>query len=142
MSTFRIKPTCNIDTLDNTKDGNLEKMKKDNSNLESDEDHEGYEKPYMSYAQLIAEAINNAPEQILVLSDIYKAINAKHPYYKLENHGWQNSIRQNLSLNKNFVKGKKDTSGQGLLYRWTEHSAKFFFERMSTEGGKKAHHLL
>ena len=26
--------------------------------------------------------------------------------------------------------------GQGLLYRWTEHSADFF-EKMSTGGGKK-----
>ena len=27
---------------------------------------------------------------------------------------------------------------QGLLYRWTEHSADFFFEKISTGGGKKA----
>ena len=30
----------------------------------------------MTYAERIAEALNNAPEQTLVLSDIYKAINA------------------------------------------------------------------
>ena len=67
----------------------------------------GYGKPHMSYAQLIAEALNNAPEQTLVLSDIYKAINAKHPYYDLETKGWQNSIRHNLTLNKNFIKEER-----------------------------------
>jgi DNA-directed RNA polymerase subunit RPC12/RpoP len=91
----------------NTKNGNLKKMKRDNSNSESDEEPSGYEKPSMSYAQLIAEAINNAPKKTLVLSDIYKTINAKHPYYKLESKGWQNSIRHNLTLNKNFIKEER-----------------------------------
>merc|ERR1719483_827778 len=61
----------------------------------------------MSYPQLIAEVLNNAPEKILVLSDIYKAINAKYPYYKLETQRWKESIRHNLSVNKNFVKVEK-----------------------------------
>jgi len=64
-------------------------------------------KPYLSFAQLIAEALNNAPGKTLVLSDIYKAINAKYSYYKLETQGWQNSIRHNLTLNKYFIKGNK-----------------------------------
>ena len=64
----------------------------------------GFKKPNMSYAQLIAEALNNAPEQTLVLSDIYKAINTKYPYYDLETKGWQNSIRHNLTMNENFMK--------------------------------------
>ena len=67
-----------------------------------------YKKPYMSFAELIAEALNNAPEKTLVLSDIYKAINTKHPYYKLETRSWQNSIRHKLSLNKNFIKDGKN----------------------------------
>ena len=74
---------------------------------ETDKDTK-YKKPYMTFAELIAEALNNAPEQTLVLSDIYKAINTKHPYYKLETRGWQNSIRHTLSLNKNFIKDGKD----------------------------------
>ena len=78
---------------DNIKNGNLE----DSS----------YKKPSMSYPQLISEALNNAPEKTLVLSDIYKAINAKHPHYVLEKQRWKESIRHNLSVNKNFIKGEK-----------------------------------
>jgi hypothetical protein len=80
-------------------------MEKENSNSEPNEDP-GHKKPYMSYAQLIAEALKYAPEQTLVLSDIYKAISTKHPYYKLEIPNWQSSIRQKLTLNKNFIKGE------------------------------------
>ena len=58
----------------------------------------------MSYGQLIAEALNNSPNQALILSDIYKAISAKHPHYKLETTNWQNSVRHNLSLSNHFVK--------------------------------------
>ena len=76
---------------DNIMDGNLEDST--------------YKKPSMSFPQLIAEALNNAPEKTLVLSDIYKAINAKYPYYKLETQGWQNSIRHVLSVNDKFSKG-------------------------------------
>ena len=81
-------------------------MEKDNSNSEADEDP-GHKRPYLSYNQLIAEALKNAPEQTLVLSDIYKAINAKYPYYKLEAQGWKKSIRCNLSVNKNFIKEER-----------------------------------
>ena len=98
----------------NTKSGNLENVGKDNSNSESDEELSGYEKPSMSYAQLIAEAINNAPEKALVLSDICQVISANYPYYALESQGWQNSIRHNLTLNKNFIKAKKS----GLPDKW------------------------
>ena len=81
-------------------------MEKDNSNSEEEEES-GHKRPYLSYSQLIAEALKNAPEQTLVCSDIYKAINAKHPFYQLETKGWQNSIRHNLTLNKNFIKEER-----------------------------------
>ena len=74
------------------------------SKVDNIENDSGYKKPSMSYAQLIAEAINNAPEKTLVLADIYKAINIKYPYYELETKGWQNSIRHNLTMNENFIK--------------------------------------
>jgi hypothetical protein len=34
----------------------------------------------LNNAQLIAEALNNAPEKTLVLSNIYKATNAEYPF--------------------------------------------------------------
>ena len=93
---------------DNIKNGNIEDST--------------YKKPFLFIPQLIAEALNNAPEKTLVLSDIYKAINAKYPYYKLETHGWQNSIRHNLSANKNFIKGEKsaDFEKHGCYWKLLE----------------------
>jgi hypothetical protein len=66
------------------------------------------EKPKLTYAQLIAEAISNASEGMLLLSDIYKAISSSHPYYKLENTNWQNCIRYQLSINESFVKAEEE----------------------------------
>jgi hypothetical protein len=84
----------------------MQTMEKDNSNSEPDE-NPGHKRPHLSYNQLIAEALKNAPEQTLVLSDIYRAINAKYPYYKLEAQSWKKSIRCNLSVNKNFIKEER-----------------------------------
>ena len=38
----------------------------------------------ITFANLITEALNNAPNGELVISDIYKSINLRHPQYKLE----------------------------------------------------------
>ena len=66
------------------------------------------EKPKLTYAQLIAEALSNASEGRLLLSDIYKAISSSHPYYKLENTNWQNCIRHQLSINESFAKAEEE----------------------------------
>ena len=63
-----------------------------------------FEKPKMSYKKLIAEALINSSNGMLLLSDIFKAISAKHPYYKMETKNWQRCIKCNLSINKIFVK--------------------------------------
>ena len=36
----------------------------------------------MSTVQLVAEALNNAPEKTLVMADIFKAISDKYQYYQ------------------------------------------------------------
>ena len=66
-----------------------------------------FERPKISFCKLISEALNNSPIGMLVLSDIYKAISDKYPYYKITTQNWQNSIRHNLSRDKSFTKAEK-----------------------------------
>ncbi|CAF0830352.1 unnamed protein product [Brachionus calyciflorus] len=76
-------------------------------------------KPPYSYAQLIAQAISSSKEQQLTLSQIYQFISSNYSYYKLDDKGWQNSIRHNLSLNRNFVKvaRQQNEPGKGSFWR-------------------------
>ena len=61
-------------------------------------------KPNLFFPQLIAEALLNSPDSALVISDIFKSISTRHPYYKLENKTWQNTVRCTLTTNVNFTK--------------------------------------
>ena len=77
--------------------------------------HDDGTKPAHSYAELIGMAILRAPYRRLTLAQIYKWISDHFCFYKSTEAGWQNSIRHNLSLNKNFVKQErpKDDPGKG-----------------------------
>ena len=59
-------------------------------------------KPPYSYATLIGMAILRNPARKLTLSAIYAWISDTFSYYSNTDSGWQDSIRHNLSLNKNF----------------------------------------
>jgi len=61
-------------------------------------------KPKMKIPQLITEALMNSSNGGLILSDIFKSISTRHPYYKLENKSWQDSLRCTLITNNNFMK--------------------------------------
>ncbi|GAO19979.1 uncharacterized protein UV8b_03773 [Ustilaginoidea virens] len=72
-------------------------------------------KPAHSYAQLIGMAILRSPSRRLTLAQIYKWISDNYSFYNPTDAGWQNSIRHNLSLHKNFIKIErpKDDPGKG-----------------------------
>lgn len=73
-------------------------------------------KPPYSFAQLIAQALASQPSRRLTLSGIYSFISQSYPFYQLEDKGWQNSIRHNLSLNKHFYKVCQRPFGHINLY--------------------------
>ncbi|SAL97778.1 hypothetical protein [Absidia glauca] len=60
------------------------------------------DKPPYTYATLVAFAILLSKDGRLLLSDIYRWIAQTYPYYVPNQRGWQNSIRHNLSLNKQW----------------------------------------
>ena len=97
--------TLNIDNSDALivkEESNFEEAS--NESEMSNVTYTGMSKPKLSYAKLISEALLNSSNGMLILSDIYKSISARHPYYQMNVTGWQNSIRHTLSLDKSFVK--------------------------------------
>ncbi|KAG2189112.1 hypothetical protein INT44_004254 [Umbelopsis vinacea] len=103
------------------------------------------EKPPYSYATLIAHAILCSAHGKLTLSDIYRWISEQYPYYALGSHGWQNSIRHNLSLNKrSFVKlerrPSKQNPGKGSYWAIIPGAERPFIENLTRKGGPRRHH--
>ncbi|KAK3997721.1 fork-head transcriptional regulator 2 [Cladorrhinum sp. PSN332] len=82
-------------------------------------DENSHIKPQFSYAQMITQAIIRTDEQKLTLAGIYHYITSSYSYYRKQPHsGWQNSIRHNLSLNKNFEKVARQTDEPGKGMKW------------------------
>jgi hypothetical protein len=70
-----------------------------------------FEKPQMTYDQLIEEALINSSNGLLVVSDIYKAICSKHPYYKKAGRSWQIKVKHALVSYKKFEKAGETSQG-------------------------------
>lgn len=88
------------------------------------------EKPRLSYAQLIAEALMTRKDQMMTLSEIYQAISRKYDYYNMEVKSWQNAIRHNLTLNPSFSKiPRPSQEGRGNYWRMEPGSEKTIFRR-------------
>lgn len=78
-------------------------------------------KPHYSYASLIGKSILNMPEKRARLSMIYQWIASNFPYYQLDQGGWQNSIRHNLTVNRCFIKDAREDDPPGKGSFWAIH---------------------
>ena len=83
------------------------------------EDGKIYQKPPISYAALISQALRDVPSNKLTLAGIYDWIKERYPYYRTAEAAWQNSIRHNLSLNKCFKKIPRPSDEPGKGGFWT-----------------------
>ncbi|XP_059486842.1 fork head domain-containing protein FD4-like [Neocloeon triangulifer] len=103
----------------------------------------GDQKPPYSYISLTAMAIWSSPEKMLPLSDIYRFIMERFPYYRKNTQRWQNSLRHNLSFNDCFIKipRRPDRPGKGAY--WALHpSALDMFENGSLLRRRKRFKLM
>ncbi|CAN9099549.1 hypothetical protein AA0119_g10232 [Alternaria tenuissima] len=77
------------------------------------------------YAQLIYQALLNAPNKTMILRDIYEWFkNNTDKASASETKGWQNSIRHNLSMNGAFEKVDQpgEESRKGFMWRLTDEA--------------------
>ncbi|TRY80131.1 hypothetical protein TCAL_08957 [Tigriopus californicus] len=93
-------------------------------------DEISFQKPRLSYAQMIAESLIQAPDRMLPLSEIYVYISKRYPFYRMDVKSWQNAIRHNLTLNTGFTKvPRPNNEGRGNYWRIEDGAEKNIFKR-------------
>ncbi|XP_054085866.1 forkhead box protein I3-like [Zeugodacus cucurbitae] len=85
-----------------------------NISMSSNEDNNG-SRPNLTYSALVSMAIRSSPEGKLTLNAIQSWISDNFPFYRKDEQGWQNQIRQTLSTNSCFLKVPRalDDPGRG-----------------------------
>jgi len=75
--------------------------------------HDDRIKPSIPFACLIAMAILESEDKKLTVAEIYDWLRDNFPYFltSAAGAGWKNSVRHNLSLNKNFEKIQREENG-------------------------------
>ncbi|XP_018785838.1 PREDICTED: forkhead box protein I2-like [Bactrocera latifrons] len=89
-----------------------------NESMSSNEGNCG-NRPNYTYSELVAMAIRSSPEGKLTLSAIQNWISENFPYYRKDEQGWQNQIRQTLSTNSHFLKVPRPLGDPGRGNYWT-----------------------
>ncbi|XP_039964043.1 fork head domain transcription factor slp2-like [Bactrocera tryoni] len=88
-----------------------------NNSMSSNEENCG-SRPNYTYSALVTMAIRSSPEGKLTLSAIQNWISENFPYYRKDEQGWQNQIRQTLSMNSCFCKIPRAINDPGRGNYW------------------------
>ncbi|XP_050334086.1 forkhead box protein D1-like [Bactrocera neohumeralis] len=89
-----------------------------NESMSSNEENCGI-RPNHTYSELVTMAIRSSPDGKLTLSAIQNWISQNFPYYRKDEQGWQNQIRQTLSTNSHFLKVQRPLGDPGRGNYWS-----------------------